>query len=33
MERISRREALIRLGIAAGGVAVIAAPNRRVSAE
>ena len=32
MERISRREALIRLGIAAGGVAVITAPYRRVSA-
>jgi predicted dehydrogenase len=32
MERISRREALIRLGIAAGGVAVITAPNRRVLA-
>ena len=32
MEKISRREALIRLGIAAGGVAVITAPNRRVLA-
>jgi hypothetical protein len=32
MEKISRRDALIRLGIAAGGVAVLTAPNRRVLA-
>ncbi len=32
MDKISRREALIRLGIAAGGMAVLTAPNRRVSA-
>ena len=30
MEKISRREALIRFGIAAGGVAVLTAPTRRV---
>jgi len=30
MDKISRREALIRLGIAAGGVVVLTAPNRRV---
>jgi predicted dehydrogenase len=29
MEKISRREALIRLGIVAGGAAVLAAPNRK----
>ena len=32
MEKISRREALIRLGIAAGGMAVLTAPDRRVCA-
>jgi len=30
MDKISRREALIRLGIAAGGMAVLTAPDRRV---
>ena len=29
MEKISRREALIRLGIVAGGAAVLSVPNRK----
>ena len=29
MEKISRREALIRLGIVAGGVAALTAPNSK----
>ena len=32
MEKISRREALVRLGIAAGGAAILASPYRRAQA-